>query len=621
MLVTRTTFADFLGVLKGLNKLSLDTETTGLKPYQGDKIFSVIMAGRVGGIVTPYYLNFNETPEFTLEETFGEYHKEILGEFLSAFSGRAYLANAKYDLHMLFADWKVELSKADIFCTEAQGRVAYNDHFKYGLADSLERIGLKKDNKVKEWLDDNDGFTKIEIEGKAVTDKKYHFEKVPRSLIVPYAEGDAVGTFMLGEHLERVIKEMSDEQEKDFGPSRTPHRVSVNESRLTKTLWRMERQGILIDKDYTRKGFEYEQARNKAKREEFERATGLPFIDSSALFSKIFAESDGERFGKTKIGNASFKSDFLETFLHPAAQIVLDIRDSKSKSDFYTNFLRFADSDGFVHGNFKQGGTRHGRMSASDPNLQNFSNPDEDEGGIISGEYNVRGCVIAPPDYYIVSIDYDAMEYRFLLELAAIAMGGRTGRLLEMMRDEGVNPHKGTAKLCQEVGLDISYKEAKISNFLTIFGGSEARLAAQLKTSLQRAVQIRQGIFRVCPEMLIVQNVVRGSATNRGYVVNWMGRRSWFPGGKMTHKALNYVVSGGCADVNKIALNSNDEFLMSHKSKLVLSIHDENDIYVYKSERGIEEEVKNIMEKAYPHKYIPLTASISRSQTNLAMVS
>jgi DNA polymerase I-like protein with 3'-5' exonuclease and polymerase domains len=566
----------------------------------------------------PWYFNFQEYPGLATEYVLGEFHKEQLCEMLAVNEAKKYLSNAKYDMHMLWCDWKVEL-QGDIYCSLAQGRVAYNDYHRYGLEESLERIGRKKDDKVKAWLKANGGTTKVKIEGKQTEDVYFHFEKAPWDLIVPYAEDDAVGSFYLGEDLDEKIRVMTEQQTLDIGPHRTPLLVAENEARLTKTLWRMERTGVLIDKEYTRKGFEYEQARNKAKRDEFERATGFPFVDSGVLFSKLFAESDGERFVKTKKDNDSFKSDILQTFYHPAAQIILDIRDSKSKSDFYTNFLRFADRDGYVHGNFKQGGTRHGRMSASDPNLQNFSNPDEDDEGEIVGEYQVRGCVIPPPGHYIASIDYDAMEYRFLLELAAILMG-HTGKLLEMVRDEGLNVHKATAQLCEGIGVKVHYKEAKISNFLTIFGGGVPRLAAQLKVPLARAQTIQSAIFRGCPEMLRIRDTVKNAARQRGYVVNWRGRRSYFPGGRGTHKALNYVISGGCADVNKIALNQVDEYLKNFKTRSFASIHDELDLYVPFEERGIEQEIAKIMGTAYAHKYIQLTASASTSDVNLAMV-
>jgi DNA polymerase I-like protein with 3'-5' exonuclease and polymerase domains len=120
--------------------------------------------------------------------------------------------------------------------------------------------------------------------------------------------------------------------------------------------------------------------------------------------------------------------------------------------------------------------------------------------------------------------------------------------------------------------------------------------------------------------MLRIRDTVKAAAKSRGYVVNWTGRRSYFPGGRGTHKALNYVISGGCADVNKIALNQVDDFLKNHKTRAFASIHDELDLYVPFSERGIEQEIAGIMGRAYAHKYIQLTASASSSDVSLALV-
>lgn len=624
MIVTRGNFDQVMQALSGIKLISYDCETYGLRPFHGDKIFSAIIAGEVDGEIKAFYFNWNQNEDIPFEAILGEYHQVELCQYLAQFAGRIYMANAKYDMHMCHEHWGLDFKHADIFCTEAQGRVAYNDHFEYGLAPSLERIGLAKDDAVYNWIIANKAYTTVAVEGKKATKKDLHFNLVPWTLIVPYGEADAIGTYKLGKHIESIIAADTAQQEKDLGP-RTPRRVSLNESRLTKTLWRMEQGGLFIDKSYTEKAFKYEQTRNQEAKAAFERETGLPFIDSGVLFTKLFSDSDGDRFIKTEKENDSFKSDILQTFTHPASKIILDIRDSKSKSDFYTNFLKYADSKGYVHGNFRQGGTRHGRMSASDPNLQNFSNPDEDEKGTLS-EYNVRGCIIPPPGYYIAAIDYKAMEYRFLLELAAINLGW-LGKLGQMVLD-GHDVHQATADLCAAGGHTVVRNAAKKTNFTRIYGGGKHKIAADLGIPVEAAEIIMNAIDRAAPEVAHLQATVKGLADTRGYTINWMGRRCYFPvqtsgkmaGKKALHKTLNYVISGGCADVNKIALNRVDDLLSGTRTKAFASIHDELDLYIHESERGIEGEVKDIMEKAYPHKYIPLLADVSTSDKSLAHV-
>ena len=104
-------------------------------------------------------------------------------------------------------------------------------------------------------------------------------------------------------------------------------------------------------------------------------------------------------------------------------------------------------------------------------------------------------------------------------------------------------------------------------------------------------------------------------------MINWLGRRSHFPNKRFSYRAPNYIVSGGTADIIKVAMNQVDEFLLPQKTKMIMTIHDELVMEVPLEEDQIESQIKGIMTTAYKSKYIPLTASSSWSVKSLEILS
>ena len=228
------------------------------------------------------------------------------------------------------------------------------------------------------------------------------------------------------------------------------------ERKLTKVVFEMERRGVLVDVPYCQKAQAYENDRAEKALQAFKGSVGREFSASPLLFKEIFAsEKEKWVYGEpTKTGqiNPSFDSDVLATFDNPAAREILDYRDAKSKSDFYAGFLYHADANGILHPHFNPDGTRTGRFSSSDPNLQNLT----DEEGLEEQEFIVRRAIVPRPGHVFLMLDYQAVEYRMMLDYA------QEMELIEKVK-EGLDVHEATASL-----VGVTRKAAKNAQFLML---------------------------------------------------------------------------------------------------------------------------------------------------------
>lgn len=195
-----------------------------------------------------------------------------------------------------------------------------------------------------------------------------------------------------------------------------------------------------------------------------------------------------------------------------------------------------------------------------------------------------------------------------MLELACSMLDYETP--LAKLINSGLDVHEATAQIASEQGVPITRAQAKTSNFLSIYGGGNQKLADGLKCSLEQATQIRQAIFKAAPEMKILMQSASSTAELRGWIFNWLGRRCHFPDPRFAYRSPNYLVSGGCADIVKIAMNRIDDLLKDYKSKMVITVHDELVFYLHETETEIiPPKIKEIMESSYKSKYIPLLTS------------
>lgn len=577
MIVTHEEFANTVQKLAATAVVAVDTETTGLRAYRGDRLFSVVFADSE----SEYYFDFND----------GGLPRAAIQELKPIFESEGLLIghNLKFDMHMLAKEGIT--FKRTLWCTEAQARVEYNQHFKYSLAACLERIGLKKDDRVKEWMDKNGAYTKVKVEGKKQVKKDYQFWKVPLEIIQPYAEIDARGAYKLYESQHRRFEEI------DAPGIGAPsiRQISSLESAITGAFLRMERAGIKLDLDYCHRGLEHERNRIEKALSQFRDLAGVDLVDSASSLKGPLSTA-GVACGQTEKGADSYAADVLEAQgEHPLVQAVLSYRDAQKRAGTYwSSFLALAGKDGRIHANLRQAGTATGRTSCSDPNLQNLTAEDD-------GEYPIRRAFIPDRDELLVSIDYTQMEYYLMLDYA------QERRVIDLVLS-GVDLHQATADM-----MGVTRKEAKTINFGLLYGSGVDKLAQMLGCTRERAQELKYLYFEKLPNVRKFVKTVTSTAERRGYIFNWAGRRCYFPDPRFAYTAPNHLIQGGCADIKKLAVVAVDKFLMNRESRILMEIHDELLLGMKRSELHLIPEIVTIMEQAYKPKLLPMKCSVAWS--------
>lgn len=615
MVVGRSKFTETVAYLKRFDKLSVDTETTGLRPYHDSRIFSLIIAVGIPGTTTveTFYFNYLPYEDCPTDQTLPRSSLAALQEELFRGEDKTwYIHNAKFDLGMFHAHG-LEI-KGQVHCTKAMALLEHNEHWDYSLEACAERIGFKKDDAVEKYIEAN----KLTEKRQGATAQYTHkfFDRVPYGIIVPYGERDAEVGYRLGRHQEAAIERLTSERPQKNLP--TLRAVYENEKRLTSTLARMRNRGVKIDRAYCVRASRYEADRLDKARAGFKTETGREFSDHFTNLAVVF-ESDKERWeygDPTPTGqvNPSFNSDSLKRFLNPAAALVLSARDAKSKRDFYNGFLYHADRDDIVHPEISQDGAGHGRTSSSNPNFQNLKRVEDDEE---DEEFLVRRAVIPRPGFIFFMPDWDQMEYRMMFDVAC-EIAGYESEVVKAI-NAGKDPHQATADVVTAMGTELKRGRAKNGNFAWLYGSGDQTLAETIGSTLNEAMILRRQLRAAAPEVQDFVDFIRSAARAKPYIVNWFGRLCWFPKKQFNYCAPNYYISGGSADVAKIVMNKIDERCLTLRSKLVLMIHDELPMEIAEEDLAtLPREVVHMMEHTYPHKYLPLTASPEWSDKSLA---
>lgn len=621
MLVGREEFDSVLEVLNQHTKLSADTETTGLRPYHGDRLFSIIIAIRMGEEIQSFYFNFLPYDGMSADSILLPSHLEKLKILFGDPTKFWYFHNAKYDMRML-AQEGIFIA-GTVHCTQVGALLEFNEHRSYSLQACAERIGEKKDDAVENYIKEHKLTSHptrwINVDGKPNRRQKpdKHFDRVPAPIIIPYGEQDGIVGYRVGERQEAALEKLADETPPKLPSVRT---VLQNERRLLHTVFRMEHRGVRIDRDYCVRAASYEFDRAQKAREAFKRESGREFKNNSSLLYKEIFASEKDKWGwnePTQTGqvNPCFESDVLKKFENPAARAILQYRDAKSKHDFYSGFLYHADRDGIVHPNFNQDGAGHGRFSSSDPNFQNLTSEEDKEE--LAQEFVVRRAIIPREGFVFFMPDYDQMEYRMMFDVACDLLGSESEIVTRIK--QGFDPHQATADTVTAMGTPLNRKRAKNGNFAYLYGSGYDTLAATIGGTRDEAIALKRAMKKAAPEVDYFVKQITAVAKMRGFIFNWCGRRCHFPDPNYAYRAPNYYISGGCADVVKIVMNRVDEYLLSMRSKMIMTVHDELPTEVHESEAHIvPRQMVGIMESVYPAKYLPLTVGAEWSEKSLA---
>jgi DNA polymerase I len=500
-------------------------------------------------------------------------------------------------------------------------------HLKYDLI-MLNRHGIRVaplvfDTMVAEWvLDPNSRNLGLKnLAGVRLGESMTHIEeligtgKKQRSMAdvliaeaAPYAAADAETTLRLRPILEKELKRF---------PKLWELFVNI-EVPLIPVLADMEMAGIALDKNFFA-SFSLELSQRLAKLEEqVYIAVGKSFnLNSTQQLSDILFGTlkltPPDRGRKTASGHFSTAAGVLDELSgqHPVVDMILEYRElSKLKSTYVDALpLQIHPEDGRVHTSFSQTTAVTGRLSSSDPNLQNI--PTRTDLG-----RRVRRGFVADPGNVLVSLDYSQIELRIVAHMAG------DEAMLNAFR-HGQDIHATTAAAINGIALEEVTKEmrrhAKAINFGLIYGMSAFGLTRSTDLTLSESQNFVEAYFKQFPGVKKYLDGIRKEASEKGYVETLLGRRRYFPNLKSSlnqvmknreeREAINAPIQGTAADIMKIAMIKIPTALVQaglHGSML-LQVHDELVLECPRTEMsGVARVVRQVMENAYPIS-IPLT--------------
>ena len=385
---------------------------------------------------------------------------------------------------------------------------------------------------------------------------------------------------------------------------------------LLSTLYDMERDGFLVDCDeLNRLGAQYDQQIAELKDEIFSLCGVAPFnLNSPQQLGSVLFDTLGLPAKKKTARGYSTDAETLNELaeLHPAVDKILLYRQvAKLKSTYIDGLLRLTGRDGRIHTWFDQTIAATGRISSSEPNLQNI--PVRTPMG-----REIRRAFIAPAGSVLVDADYSQIELRLLAHLSGDEAMCEAFTL-------GQDIHARTAAEVYGVPLDEVTPQmrssAKAVNFGIVYGISDFGLASNLHISRKEAAEFISRYFARYPAIHRFMDACVSQGKAEGYSVTMYGRRRPLPELSSPNynrrqfgerAAMNTPVQGAAADIIKIAMNAvHDELKASGlTAKLILQVHDELIVEAPEEEREqVETLLRRCMENAASLR-VPLIADV-----------
>ncbi len=425
------------------------------------------------------------------------------------------------------------------------------------------------------------------------------------TLVYEYAAEDADVTLRLKNKLEPELKKF--ECEKLFYDIEMP---------LMPVLAEMEMNGVCLDVDSLKETSTILTNRMNELEKHIYELAGQQFNIASPkqvgeiLFDKLKIV---EKAKKTKTGQYVTSEEVLQQLRnkHEIVSDILEHRGLKKLIGTYIDALPklINPRTGHIHTSFNQTVTATGRLSSSDPNLQNIPIRGED------GK-EIRKAFVPEPGCLFFSADYSQIELRVMAHLS------NDPQMIAVFR-EGKDLHAATAatiykKPIEEVTRDERTK-SKRANFGIIYGITVFGLAERLDISRDEAKQLIDGYFTTFPDVHDYMEQAKQTARQRGYVTTLFGRRRYLPDinsanatvrGFAERNAINAPIQGTAADIIKVAMIRIHQRFKAEgiRSKMILQVHDELNFSVYPEEREqVETIVLEEMQRAFPLN-VPLVA-------------
>ena len=443
----------------------------------------------------------------------------------------------------------------------------------------------------------------------AITDNDFSFEKLTQRLLSKTAGSLAEKAYLTG----ALYAVLTNELEK----SKQTALYRDIEFPLCRVLYEIEKEGFTVDvpalKEFSvRLGEMQEEIASRIYMlagEEFN-------INSPKQLGNILFEKLGFPHAKKTKTGYSTNAEVLEKLrpYHPIIGDILDFRQyGKLKSTYADGLAAAADENGKVHTSFRQALTTTGRLSSTEPNLQNIPVKTE-----LGREFR-KFFVVGNDDYVLLDADYSQIELRLLA-----AISGDEAMTEAFL--SGYDIHSATAMKifgvsADQVTIDLR-KRAKAVNFGIVYGMGDFSLATDLKISRMDAKKYIEGYLGAYPKVSEYLKNVVDSAKQDGFVTTLFGRRRYIPELSSTKKmevafgervAMNSPIQGTAADIIKLAMVNIDRKLKEegYDARLILQVHDE---LIIESHKDCAQEVRELMQTEMENAVklsVPLTVEIA----------
>lgn len=418
-----------------------------------------------------------------------------------------------------------------------------------------------------------------QIAGKGVKQKT--FNQIELEIAAHYAAEDAHVTYRLYEVLKAKLQSHPE----------LVHILHNIEMPVARVLTGMEEDGIKLDHQFLDQlSVDFSETIQTLENQATELAGEAFNIASPKQVGEVLFDKLGLKGGKkTATGQYSTSESILEKIEHPLAEVILEHRGLAKLKNTYTDRLieQSHDATHRVHTSYHQALTATGRLSSTDPNLQNI--PIRTPIG-----RQIRKAFIAPEGRVLLAADYSQIELRLMAHFS------QDDALVHAFQ-QGQDVHRRTASEVLGIAIeDVTHdqrRQAKAVNFGLLYGMSEFGLTRQLGFTREESRSYIARYFQRYPGVLDYMERTRQIAREQGFVETILGRRLYTPDIMATNKmikqaaeraAINAPLQGSAADIIKLAMIAVDKVLPKDQAKLLLQVHDE---LVFEADIAIADEL------------------------------
>lgn len=543
-------FYKLIDKLKSLPYFAIDTETTSIDWQKAELVGVSVATTNYEG----YYIPVGHTGDFDilLDNQLDRYF--VLNELKPILENQSIGKigqHIKYDSHVL-KKYGIELNNWHMDTMLAS----------YVINGVATRHNM--DDLARHYLGVNTT-TFEDVAGKGA--KQLSFDKVEMDKASDYACEDADITY-------RLFSVFDEYLQKDNNANSLLHKLEIPTAQI---LAQMEHDGILIKTEFLGKlSLAFDNKISQLEQKAFELAGESFNVASPKQLGEILFDKLGISGGKkTKTGQYSTSEATLAKIDHPLVDVVLEHRSlSKLKSTYTDALAKVADKQGRVHTSYHQALTSTGRLSSSDPNLQNI--PIRTDTGRL-----IREAFIAPTGRVIMAADYSQIELRLMAHFSG------DESLINAFKNN-LDIHTATA--AEIMGKELSdvtpneRRSAKAVNFGLLYGMGVFGLAKQLGVENGVAKDYIKRYFARYPAIHDYMENTKSYAKSTGYVTTILGRKLYAPDINSSNAmirqgaeraSINAPLQGSAAEIIKLAMIAVDKILPKEHAKLLLQVHDE----------------------------------------------